>query len=140
MKTFYSQSTGCTYLSGLHTEMPEDVVAISEELLLGVIGNPELGKVRSHDDSGLPILVAPSLAMQEKAERHWRDSEIGRVQWLRDRHRDQLDLKQPSTLSPEQFNGLLTYIRDLRDWPQSPDFPSEDSRPVAPKWIAEQPQ
>jgi len=138
MKMFYSQSTGCTYLEGLHALIPEDAVAISQDRVLSVIGNPEPGKVRAHDDSGLPILSEPPADRLESAERSWRDAEIMHVQWLRDRHRDQLDLEQPPTLSTEQFSELLTYIRSLRDWPQSPEFPAIESRPKEPSWITDQ--
>ncbi|HHK4358933.1 TPA: phage tail protein [Pseudomonas aeruginosa] len=59
MKRFYSQSTGSTYLEGLHKSIPADAVEISEERYKSVIANPEAGKVRSHDAEGLPILVDP---------------------------------------------------------------------------------
>ncbi len=62
MKRFYSQSTQTTYLSGINAEMPADVVEISEELYISVIGNPEPGKVRVHGENGLPYLIdAPIL-------------------------------------------------------------------------------
>lgn len=140
MRTFYSQSTGCTYLEGLHAQMPEDAVQITQERLMSVLGNPQPGKVRGHDELGLPILMDPPPAMLENAERNWRDSEIERVQWLRERHRDQLEMDQQPTLMPEQFSELLTYLRNLRDWPQSPDFPLADGRPAIPAWIVEQAQ
>jgi hypothetical protein len=59
MKRFYSQSTGSTYLEGLHAKMPADAVEISEERYRSVIAHPEAGKVRSHDADGLPILIDP---------------------------------------------------------------------------------
>ncbi|MGY2200010.1 hypothetical protein [Pseudomonas gingeri] len=57
MQRFYSQSTQTTYLEGLHLQIPEDAVEISEALYVSVIGNPPLGKVRVHDSQGLPVLV-----------------------------------------------------------------------------------
>lgn len=57
MQRFYSQSTGSTYLDGIHREMPNDAVPISEHRYLDVIANPPSGKIRSHDESGLPILL-----------------------------------------------------------------------------------
>lgn len=60
MQRYYSKTTGCTYLSGMHDgQMPADVVAISESVYLSVIGNPAPGKVRSHDADGLPFLIDP---------------------------------------------------------------------------------
>jgi hypothetical protein len=139
MKRYYSQTTGCSYLLGLHTSMPEDAVEIPEELFLAVICSPLPGKVRAHDEKGLPFLVDAPEPIQdlEAQERVWRDNELSGVLWLRERHRDQLEIEQPTTLTAEQFNELLAYLQALRDWPQSPYFPDRESRPTAPAWIAE---
>jgi|GEM_PF-1961553 len=69
------------------------------------------------------------------AERVWRDSELGSVVWLRDRHRDQLEIGVPTTMTPEQFTELLLFIQSLRDWPQSEAFPDTSARPVAPAFL-----
>lgn len=141
---YYSKTTGCTYLASLHgANMPADVVPITEERFLSVIGNPLPGKIRGHDAQGLPILIDPlppttdELSVQERS---WRDAEIERVKWLRERHRDQLDIDKPTTLTSERFGELLVYIQALRDWPQSQNFPNNQYRPIAPEWIAEQTQ
>lgn len=65
---FYSQSTGCTYLEGVHNSMPDDARPIDEARYKAVIANPAPGKVRSHDPDGLPILVdlAPQLPNVEE--------------------------------------------------------------------------
>ena len=73
-------------------------------------------------------------------ERQWRDAELLAVVWLRDRHRDQMDLGVETILTPEQFAELLAYMQALRDWPQSETFPNSEHRPVAPPWIADQSQ
>lgn len=140
MKRFYSQSTGCTYIVGIHQVVPPDAVEISAERYDAVIANPALGKVRAHDEQGLPYLVdvpevVPDLATQE---REWRDAELTSVMWLRERHRDQLEVEAPTTLTGEQFKGLLAYMQALRDWPQSADFPGSQHRPLPPVWLAEQ--
>lgn len=56
---FYSRETGSTYLAGFHKTMPADSVPLSEKRYQEVIANPVAGKVRSHDDEGLPILIDP---------------------------------------------------------------------------------
>lgn len=56
---FYSKSTGCIYIKGLHAVMPDDAVEISESRYQQVIANPAPGKIRSHDAAGLPILIDP---------------------------------------------------------------------------------
>lgn len=140
MKRFYSQTTQTSYLQGLHAVMPDDAVAISEALYLAVIGNPPPGKIRAHDDQGLPYLLDAPVFEPDRAEeeRDWRDAELSSVMWLRERHRDQLEIEAPTTLTSEQFKALLMYMQTLRDWPQSADFPDVQHRPAAPPWIAEQ--
>ena len=140
---YYSQTTGCCYLEAIHSVMPPDAVEISEDRWNAVIGNPEPGKVRAHDDKCLPILIdPPALGSDDIAarERAWRDGELSARQWLRDRHRDEQDLDRETTLSADQFAELLGYLQDLRDWPQSGQFPVVEHRPVAPPWIADQSQ
>lgn len=140
MTRFYSQSTGCTYLTEIHGKnMPADAQAISEAVYLAVIASPAPDKIRSHVN-GLPVLIDPPPASAEdlaEQERKWRDAELLAVTWLRDRHRDQLDIGSDTTLSAEQFAELLVYMQALRDWPQSDAFPSTEQRPVPPAWIAD---
>lgn len=141
MQRFYSQTTGTTYFKEIHGSVPNDAVPISEDRFKEVITNPALGKLRAHDDDGLPILVDPPPATIEElaaAERQWRDVEIESVRWLRERHRDEVDSARPTTLSSEQSGELLDYVQALRDWPQAPEFPNSEHRPTAPSWVAEQ--
>ncbi|WOE80817.1 phage tail assembly chaperone [Pseudomonas protegens] len=140
MKRLYSPSTGTTYLIGMHPTIPADALEISDSLYLAVIGNPPPGKVRAHDTQGLPYLIdAPEVVLDLAAqEREWRDAELASVMWLRERHRDQLEVEAPKTLTVEQFKELLAYMQALRDWPQSVGFPDVQHRPVAPPWIADQ--
>lgn len=79
-------------------------------------------------------------AREMEAERAWRNAEIASVSWLRDRHRDELDLNKATSLSGDQFAELLTYMQALRDWPESATFPAVESRPQPPGWIADQSQ
>ncbi|QEN46347.1 phage tail assembly chaperone [Pseudomonas protegens] len=142
MKRFYSPSTATTYLSGMHSVLPADVVEITEAQYLSVIGNPAPGKVRVHDENGVPYLVdAPEPYIDLSAqERVWRDTSLMTVMWLRERHRDQAEAGVSTALNKQEFKELLAYLQALRDWPQSPEFPDSQYRPVAPPWITEQPQ
>ncbi|WP_256815681.1 MULTISPECIES: phage tail assembly chaperone [Pseudomonas] len=78
------------------------------------------------------VLDAEALAKDERA---WRDAELADLVWLRDRHRDQLEIGAPTTLTPEQFTELLVFMQALRDWPQSEAFPDASARPVAPAFL-----
>lgn len=56
---YYSQETGCTYVTGLNdSRLPADAKPIPEERYLQVIASPPAGMARSHDADGLPILIA----------------------------------------------------------------------------------
>ncbi|QZI69556.1 phage tail assembly chaperone [Pseudomonas protegens] len=142
MYRLYSKTTQTTYVPGLHVSIPEDAIEISDALYLAVIGNPAPGKIRAHDERGLPYLVDAPVVERDLSveERIWRDADLTSVMWLRERHRDQLEIGTATTLTGEQFKELLVYMQSLRDWPQSPDFPQAEYRPVAPSWIAEQTQ
>lgn len=72
-------------------------------------------------------------------ERVWRDTEIERVRWLRERHRDEVDSARPTTLTVQQYGELLDYVQALRNWPTAEDFPAKESRPAAPPWVGEHP-
>lgn len=78
----------------------------------------------------------PSVTDQQVVERDWRDSELERSRWLRERHRDEQELQVETTLSSENFSELLAWFQALRDWPQSSAFPSSEQRPQRPAWLA----
>ncbi|MGF6315837.1 phage tail assembly chaperone [Pseudomonas frederiksbergensis] len=140
MERFYSQSTGCIYLSGLHASMPNDAVPITQERFLAVIGDPKPGKDRSHDVDGLPILIDSTPATEFEliaSARRWRDEQLMATQWLVDRDRDEEAASVPLTLTTDDFHDLLDYRQELRDWPLTSGFPKETSRPLAPDWLAQ---
>lgn len=108
--------------------------------VVGQYANRQPGYAEEWIDEDAPELSVVSPSQMVTAERAWRDGELLGVKWLRERHRDQLEIEVATTLSGEQFTALLVYMQALRDWPQSPDFPASQLRPVAPGWIAEQAQ
>ncbi|MEN5094517.1 phage tail assembly chaperone [Pseudomonas protegens] len=79
-----------------------------------------------------------ALPTKEDTERNWRDIELTSLKWLRERHRDQLEIQTPTSIDREQFNELLVYMQALRDWPQSASFPDANFRPMAPSWVTQQ--
>lgn len=142
MPLFYSAETCGFYDSSIHKSLPVDVVEITSRERADALAGERRGKVIVADASGRPVLV-DSVATPEvmaNKERGWRDSELERVLWLRDRHRDEQDQHRVTTLGAEQFTELLIYIQMLRDWPQSEHFPNLERRPAAASWIAEQSQ
>jgi hypothetical protein len=109
----------------------------SAGLVVGEFANLQLGYAEEWlPVDALELVIADSRLVD--VERAWRDAELASLIWLRDRHRDQLDMGSVTTLTAEQFSDLLLYMQALRDWPQSPSFPDVSLRPAAPPWIAEQ--
>ena len=96
-----------------------------------------LSEVCEEEALVLAALPLPS-SDPEGDERRWRDAELSALLWLRERHRDQREIEVTTTLSEDQFKALLVYLQALRDWPQSPDFPGGEHRPVTPEWISGQ--
>lgn len=144
MGHFYSATAHSFYTSAVNGKsMPSDAVEITREALVSLLAAQRELKVIVPDERGFPIAVDPGPPSHEQlieAERAWRDGELASAVWLRERHRDQLEIEVETTLTAEQFKELLVCMQALRDWPQSPDFPQAEHRPVAPSWIAEQTQ
>jgi len=142
MAAFYSPSERGFFDTALNSkkQIPTDAIAVSEpqrrELLAGI----SRGLLAQVSEKGSLELVEPPVDPDAVAlaERAWRDGVLTSAAWLRDRHRDQLEIGAPTTLTADQFEGLLAFMQALRDWPQSPEFPASEHRPVAPEWVLEQ--
>ncbi|POG00999.1 hypothetical protein BGP82_26500 [Pseudomonas putida] len=135
----FSKSTGAFYVRAVHgNNMPPDVVEITMEEYGALLDGQQLGKVIAADTAGRPVLQSASPEQLAAIERDWRDEELAALQWLRERHRDEVDLGRLTTLTAEQFIELLGYLQALRDWPQADAFPDQWQRPKELSWIQEQ--
>lgn len=86
----------------------------------------------------LPALVESISAIftdPATTARSWRNQQLAASQWLVDRDRDEQAAGTPMTLSIDQYDELLDYRQDLRDWPLNSNFPKEFSKPAAPVWL-----
>ncbi|WP_110972845.1 phage tail assembly chaperone [Pseudomonas huaxiensis] len=134
----YSPDTGGFYLPKVHKVIPADVVEISAEQHAELMGEHAAGKRIVPGEGGFPVAVDPAELTEDQIatrERGWRDAGLADVAWLRDRHRDQLEIGADTTLTTEQYVELLSYMQQLRDWPQSADFPETPYRPSQPEWL-----
>lgn len=61
-----------------------------------------------------------------------RDTRINSVLWMRERHADELELGKETSLTPEQYTSLLTYIQALRDIPAQPGAPWDGGGELTP--------
>lgn len=143
MTIFSSKSARGFYDDAVNSVIPDDAVEISQELHAEIIAGPANGKLIEWGDDSIPFLMdrpVPSAIELAAIERLWRDGELIATEWLRNRHRDELDLGVTTTLSGEQFTELLQYLQALRDWPETGSFPDSTQRPTAPAWVEKQKQ
>lgn len=130
-------------IKGVH-KIPKAAVEVDDETWRRITQETDGTWTRGDDGviSKVPFVVDPEQIKLRliEAERAWRNGEIARVSWLRDRHRDEVELGKTLTLTADQFAELLFYMQMLRDWPENQDFPDTVLRPVAPGWIADQSQ
>ncbi|WP_250886255.1 phage tail assembly chaperone [Pseudomonas brassicacearum] len=127
-------------VSGLN-DIPEGAIEVDGATWMMITQETD-GVWMLNGDGSIVKAPLPPVSPQMLAviERSWRDGELIRVVWLRDRHRDQMDAGLPLSLVMTQFSELLVYIQALRDWPQSPNFPDSLYRPIALPWLADQTQ
>lgn len=140
MTIYWSSSAEGFFDSRISTELPLDVVEISSAYREALIAGLQSQKVIVAGPSGYPVLQdtpPPSLDESVIIERAWRDNELAQIKWLRERHRDEVEMNIDCTISAELFIELLAYIQALREWPQSRGFPMVMNRPSAPQWIGD---
>lgn len=104
----------------------------------GLAHEPRPSPHHDYIDGAWVLNESRQQAAEQTAERAWRDMQIMSVEWMRDRHRDQLEIGAPTTLTAGQYQELLQYMQALRDWPQSAEFPAQEYRPQPPEWLAGQ--
>ena len=143
MTIFFSPGTGFFYDDQLCSFIPDDVLEYSAEERDALQALESHGRRIVAGADGYPVLVdPPPLTPEETAaiERIWRDALLLATDGIVTRHRDEVEEGRATTLTVEQYSALLTYRRQLRDWPQGAEFPLVDHRPIAPAWLAEQTQ
>ena len=138
MVAYWSPSLGGFCHPDVLDVMPDDAVELTEQQYQSLLDGQTLGKQIVVAASGLPVLQDPPAPTAEQlatSERYWRDSRLAVTDSLVVRHRDEQEAGRATTLGAEQYQQLQGYRLDLRDWPDSKDFPSEDKRPLAPEWL-----
>ncbi|WP_426205477.1 phage tail assembly chaperone [Pseudomonas sp. TWP3-1] len=134
---FYAQTLGFDRVESPYPELPEGAVEITYAQYADLFAGQALGKVISASVSGQPVLTDPviSPAARITHERAWRNSVLRDTQWLVFRDAEEMESGGGTTLRAEEFKQLLAYRQALRDWPNAPDFPDAQSRPVEPDWL-----
>jgi hypothetical protein len=102
------------------------------------IGNTDWVSYLEWVEKGGKTLPLSTPEEDAATERRWRDGELESVKWLRERHRDEVELGGATSLTADQYGELLAYMQSLRDWPQATKFPGTKYRPIRPGWIDQQ--
>ncbi|MHA3062494.1 phage tail assembly chaperone [Acinetobacter sp. ANC 4641] len=76
-----------------------------------------------------PEPIAPDPAVDVRIKR---DQLLNDTQWLVQRHRDQTEIGEPTTLTLDQYKALMTYRQALRDVPTQSGFPNNIVWPSYP--------
>jgi len=120
-------------------EPPEDGYVVSDEQHQEYLAARTSGKIIDFSYCP-PSLTEPSVSIEQLAEieRRWRNSQLVVTDGVISRHRDELEEKVATTFTTEQYSGVQTYRRQLRDWPKSMGFPDASQRPFAPSWFVGQ--
>ncbi|PNB74898.1 phage tail protein [Pseudomonas sp. GW456-E7] len=137
---YSSKTTGLFHDSDVSSELPADAIEISHELHSELLnGQSQLNKI-NFDTEPPSLIERPPMSPEQLAdiERAWRDVQLAKTDGLVARQRDELDAGEATTLTAEQYAELQVYRRELRDWPQEPEFPLTDHRPLAPSWLSGQ--
>ncbi len=98
------------------------------------------GSVLAPGKKGRPCTApvpGPTDEELKKRERATRDRTLLLTDPLIARHRDELEAERSTTLTAKQYKQLQGYRQDLRDWPESANFPSTEARPIAPPWLVQ---
>lgn len=140
MAHYYDPATSSFFDTATHAQeqIPESAVKITLAQKRQLLEGERTGFVIAINHEGSPVLEQPEPDPEAPArfERAWRDQELARVAWVRDRHRDELALGLATTITANEFSELLAYMQALRDWPASPGFPGASDRPVPPAVVS----
>lgn len=119
---YYSPSTKGFYNTDIHADedIPGDRVFITAQEWVQLLDEQSAGREIILGTHGRPITVDrdPTLALLAS-----RDAALRETDWLVARHRDEVELETPTTLSGEDYRLLQQWRAALRNLRSHPDFP-----------------
>jgi len=139
---FYSESTGGFYDNEIHAgKIPDDAVSLSKDEYDGLMSGQCSGlEIYFDKESGKPALrVRPEPTREElvASEKIWRGDALLETDSFVARHRDEVEGGEKTTLTDSQYQELQRYRKNLRNWPDMPEFPDVDRRPKGPVWLTQ---
>jgi hypothetical protein len=134
MTVHFSPATGAFYDEAIWpSPIPDDAVEVSAEDHAALLEAASRGKIVQAGPDGAPIAVdppAPSIQSLAAAARRRRDIEVAALRWMVERHRDEIEMGRPTTLSADRYVALLDHLQTLRDVPAQAGFPNTIDWPV----------
>lgn len=97
------------------------------------IQTPKDGLTKITEQEALE-LTNPPPTVEELFDRlrSFRNTRINSVLWMRERHADEIAVGTETSLTPEQYTALLTYVQELRDLPAQPGAPWDGGGELTP--------
>lgn len=126
MKIYYSAKTGGFYVEGIHAEIPDDAVSVSEKMHTRLMEGQAAGKRIVADERGKPRLADPEGPTEEQAAVTAR------------RRRNALLAASDARMLPDfpqtkvQRQAWIAYRTQLRDVTQQAGFPLAVEWPEPP--------
>lgn len=127
MTSYYSPSENAFYESSINTNIPEDVLEITTSRKKELFVGQSKGLSIVPGEDGYPVNEGCAVDIDRNLEIVWRNSELFRAD---------IELLKVQDSDPKAI-GTVSQWRDyrkaLRTWPENPDFPDKQKRPVSPK-------
>ena len=126
-KVFYSPSLNGFFQTDFHKTIPSDGIEVSDkqrwELLSGITANKKISV-----QDGEVVLIDKEIDHSTliKQERAWRDLELFNADYELNKVQD----SDPNSVG--SVSGWRSYRRELRGWPEHPEFPKKQFRPKSP--------
>ena len=134
MTVHFSPSTGAFYDDVLWSApLPDDVVEVAAEERAALLYAASQGTIIQAGPDGTPVAVdapAPPTESLAALARRRRDIEVAALRWMVERHRDEIEMGRPTTLSADRYVALLDHLQTLRDVPAQAGFPNTIDWPV----------
>lgn len=126
MEFKYSDSTKGFYLVGLHMDIPEDAISITEEQHQQLLQEQSEGKIISVVEGEVVTLPAPppSNEVLEASIRNQRDYKLAQSDWV------VVKAMETATAVPQAW---LDYRQALRDITEQVGFPTDVTFPTPPE-------
>lgn len=128
-RKFYSAQARGFFSSYLHGEkVPADAVEISHEEWQALLQAQCEGHVIEPGADGQPVAspIVFSVETRARCKRVERDRLLTQTDGLVARHRDEMELGGPTTLTPDVYRALQGWRAALRNITQAPEFPDID--------------